>query len=116
MRLVRLPFLSLVALSLVASIVQPLAAQTRQQPGLPSETPTTLKVVTDGFDYIKRDEMIPMRDGVKLHTVILIPKNATKDGARAPILPIGQGMKGGMGGGGGATNFQVPDQSIILVL
>ena len=27
-------------------------------------------------DYIKRIEMIPMRDGVKLHTVIVIPKNA----------------------------------------
>ncbi|SFK74332.1 CocE/NonD family hydrolase [Rhodanobacter glycinis] len=28
------------------------------------------------FDYVKRDVMIPMRDGVKLHTVILIPKGA----------------------------------------
>jgi putative CocE/NonD family hydrolase len=28
------------------------------------------------YDYVKRDVMIPMRDGVKLHTVILIPKNA----------------------------------------
>jgi putative CocE/NonD family hydrolase len=30
----------------------------------------------DGFDYVKRDVMIPMRDGVKLHTVIVIPKHA----------------------------------------
>ena len=27
-------------------------------------------------DYIKRVEMIPMRDGVKLYTVIVIPKGA----------------------------------------
>ena len=33
-------------------------------------------------DYIKRDVMIPMRDGVKLHTVIVVPKGA----ANAPIL------------------------------
>ncbi|MEK6399116.1 MAG: CocE/NonD family hydrolase, partial [Terriglobus sp.] len=35
-----------------------------------------------GWDYTKRDVMIPMRDGVKLHTVILIPKGAK----RAPML------------------------------
>ena len=37
---------------------------------------------TDSFDYVKRDVMIPMRDGVKLHTVIVIPKGAK----HAPIL------------------------------
>jgi putative CocE/NonD family hydrolase len=37
---------------------------------------------TDSFDYIRRNVMIPMRDGVKLYTVILIPKGAH----RAPIL------------------------------
>ncbi|GBR04989.1 CocE/NonD family hydrolase [Acetobacter oeni] len=34
------------------------------------------------FDYVRRDVMIPMRDGVKLHTVILVPKDARN----APIL------------------------------
>ena len=29
-------------------------------------------------DYVKRVEMIPMRDGVKLYTVIVIPKGAKK--------------------------------------
>ena len=53
-----------------------------QYPGLPSETPSTFEPVTDSFDYVKRDVMIPMRDGVKLHTVILVPKGAR----RAPIL------------------------------
>ena len=37
---------------------------------------------TAAYDYIKREVMIPMRDGVKLHTVIVIPKGATN----APIL------------------------------
>jgi putative CocE/NonD family hydrolase len=34
------------------------------------------------YDYIKRVEMVPMRDGVKLYTVIVIPKGAKN----APIL------------------------------
>src|SRR3982751_4049305 len=49
---------------------------------LPSETPAQFKPVTDSFDYARRDEMVPMRDGVKLHTVILVPRGAR----RAPIL------------------------------
>jgi len=49
---------------------------------LPSETPVKFERVTGGFDYVKRDEMIPMRDGVKLHTVIIVPKGAKG----APIL------------------------------
>src|SRR3989449_4489058 len=49
---------------------------------LPNETPTQITPVTDSFDYIRRDVMIPMRDGVKLHTVILVPKGAKN----APIL------------------------------
>src|SRR5437870_995368 len=49
---------------------------------LPNETPTQITPVTVSFDYIRRDVMIPMRDGVKLHTVILVPKGAK----RAPIL------------------------------
>jgi len=62
-----------------------LAAQTApppQYPGLPSETPTKFEPVTDSFDYVKRDVMIPMRDGVKLHTVIIVPKGVRN----APIL------------------------------
>src|SRR5229473_8171454 len=49
---------------------------------LPSETPAQFTPVTDSFDYARRDVMIPMRDGVKLHTVILVPKGAQN----APIL------------------------------
>ena len=53
-----------------------------QSPALPSETPAHFVAVTDRWDFEKRDVMIAMRDGVKLHTVILIPKGAQ----HAPIL------------------------------
>src|SRR3954471_23966840 len=56
--------------------------QTAQAQTLPSERPEQFKAVTDSFDYDRRDVMIPMRDGIKLHTVILVPKGA----AHAPIL------------------------------
>ncbi len=51
-------------------------------PALPSETPARLQAATGGFDHVRREVMIPMRDGVKLHTVVLIPHGA----AGAPIL------------------------------
>ena len=51
-------------------------------PTLPSESPAQFTQHVDSFDYIKREVMIPMRDGVHLQTVILIPRGAT----RAPIL------------------------------
>jgi uncharacterized protein len=51
-------------------------------PDFPSETPATLVPVTADFEYTRRIEMIPMRDGVKLHTVILVPKGAKN----APVL------------------------------
>lgn len=58
------------------------AGQRATPPGLPSETPAAFQPTNHGFDYARREVMIPMRDGVKLHTVILVPKGA----ARAPIL------------------------------
>ena len=53
-----------------------------QYPALPSETPVKLTTTKGSFDYVRREAMIPMRDGVKLHTVILVPKGAR----HAPIL------------------------------
>jgi len=49
---------------------------------LPSDTPKSFKPRTDAYDYVRREEMIAMRDGVKLKTVILVPKDATQ----APML------------------------------
>ena len=46
------------------------------------DIPKTFETPTAGYDYVRRVVMIPMRDGVKLHTVIMIPKKA-KD---APII------------------------------
>ena len=57
------------------------AAQPPSSP-LPSDTPATFEPATGSFDYARREVMIPMRDGVKLHTVILVPKGAKG----APIL------------------------------
>src|SRR5216683_8027047 len=48
--------------------------------GLPSEMPARIEPVTTSFDYVRREAMIPMRDGVKLHTVILVPKGAKNAG------------------------------------
>ena len=52
---------------------------------LPSETPQELKPTNYGLEYERRDVMIAMRDGVKLHTVIIVPKTATTT-KKAPIL------------------------------
>jgi len=49
---------------------------------LPSDTPKTFIPSTNAFDFVKREEMISMRDGVKLKTFILVPKSATN----APML------------------------------
>ncbi len=49
---------------------------------LPTEIPAKFEPTNYGFDHVRREVMIPMRDGVKLHTVILLPKGA----AAAPIL------------------------------
>ncbi len=68
--------LGLSILFLVASTV---FAQT---PTLPSERPDKFEPTNADFEYTRRDVMIPMRDGVKLHTVIIVPKGAR----RAPIL------------------------------
>ncbi|HKE22246.1 MAG TPA: CocE/NonD family hydrolase [Bryobacteraceae bacterium] len=47
-----------------------------------SDIPNSFHPPTDRHDYVKRQVMIPMRDGVKLHTVIVVPKGAHN----APIV------------------------------
>ncbi|BDU19743.1 CocE/NonD family hydrolase [Dyella sp. GSA-30] len=49
---------------------------------LTPDIPAKFTAPTESLDYVKREVMIPMRDGVKLHTVIVIPKGAK----HAPIL------------------------------
>jgi putative CocE/NonD family hydrolase len=74
----KLTLLSLTLALLVLSIKTTRA----QTPTLPSERPDKIEPTNYGFDYVRREVMIPMRDGVKLHTVILVPKGAKA----APIL------------------------------
>jgi uncharacterized protein len=73
--------LTLISLTLALLVlsIKPARAQT---PTLPNETPAKIEPTNYGFDYVRREVMIPMRDGVKLHTVILVPKGAKA----APIL------------------------------
>ncbi len=49
-------------------------------PNYPSETPSTFQPSTYGMDYDRREVMIPARDGVRLYTVILVPKGAKHAG------------------------------------
>ena len=63
------------------AVVQLAAAQQAVPPSL-SEIPATFTPKTDAFDHVRRDEMVAMRDGVKLRTLVFVPKGV-KD---APIL------------------------------
>jgi putative CocE/NonD family hydrolase len=71
-------------LAVLATTAFPAYAQQASEPNNSTQydMPKTFTVNTDSFDFIRKEIMIPMRDGVKLHTVILIPKTAHN----APIL------------------------------
>ncbi len=70
-------FRSLRRLVSLLAVASPILAQApATYPTLPSETPAAFKPVTDSWDHVRRVVEIPMRDGVKLHTVILVPRNA----------------------------------------
>ncbi|MBN9660980.1 MAG: CocE/NonD family hydrolase [Acidobacteria bacterium] len=58
----------------------PAAAQQATPGG--NDVPKEFQAPTGSYDYIRREVMIPMRDGVKLFTSIVIPKGAHD----APIL------------------------------
>src|SRR5262245_58096746 len=61
---------------LLASLLGVVVSAQTPTSGLPSETPAKFEARTDGFDYSRREVMIPMRDGVKLRTIVLVPKGA----------------------------------------
>jgi putative CocE/NonD family hydrolase len=69
---------------LVVLIAPPIThgQQAPKYPNYPSEIPEKFAPGTSGYEYARREVMIAMRDGVKLHTVILVP-NGSK---HAPIL------------------------------
>ncbi len=67
---------------------QPLAAQTGSKAEMVApipvggDIPRTFAPATVGTDFIRRPVEIPMRDGVRLHTVIMIPRGAS----HAPMM------------------------------
>ncbi len=95
---------------LTAALAAALPATARADPAAPppalqsptaGDIPAEFVRPTAGNDYIERIEMVPMRDGVKLFTVIVIPKgahdapivltrtpyNARKRAERTPLAP-----------------------------
>ncbi|WP_296947081.1 CocE/NonD family hydrolase [uncultured Massilia sp.] len=78
----RLSTTALLALSALSFPGLAHAQTAPQYPALPSETPAEFQAPTAGFNYVKRSVMIPMRDGTRLNTVIIVPKGARQ----APIL------------------------------
>jgi hypothetical protein len=78
-------FRQLILRGVAATAVLCLAAAgtaSAQTPPMTPDIPAKFVPPTASYDYVKREVMIPMRDGVKLYTVIVMPKGA-KD---APIL------------------------------
>ena len=68
---------------LAAAVWGPMAASFAQSPEVTpdmvqtgSDIPRKWEEPHPGYNYEKREVMIPMRDGVKLHTVILVPTGA----------------------------------------
>ena len=77
--------LSVAAIVLLAVFELHSIAQIIQPPmdvHAPDEIPNAFLAVTQNFDFVRREEMIPMRDGAKLHTIIMIPRAEE----RMPIL------------------------------
>jgi hypothetical protein len=71
-------------LILLASLTVLGSAAAAQQGTAPAggDIPAAFKPPTEARDYVKREAMIPMRDGTKLYTVIVYPKGLTN----APIV------------------------------
>lgn len=84
---------TLLVVALLAACIGTSQGQTNEKPqsapkypNYPSETPDNLKPATATFDHERREVMIPMRDGVKLHTLILVPRSASKAKPAAILL------------------------------
>ncbi len=69
-------------LALLASIALATTAVAQDKPTAGGDIPAQFVPPTAGQDYVKREVMIPMRDGTKLYTVIVYPKGI----ANAPIV------------------------------
>ena len=66
----------------VAALLAFVALVRAQTLPLTPDIPAKFDTPASSYDYVKRDVMIPMRDGVKLHAVMVVPKGA----GNAPII------------------------------
>ena len=57
-------------------------SSTSSASSLQGETPPDFSPASRTFDFVRRDVLVPMRDGVRLRTIILVPRRASG----APIL------------------------------
>src|SRR5262245_50374471 len=73
--------LILAAIGVTGIAIASPGAQQQTAPLTP-DIPPRFEAPTAANDYVKREVMIPMRDGVRLHTVIVVPKGARN----APLL------------------------------
>ncbi len=62
-----------IAAAALFTLAASLSGQTRP---LTPDIPPAFTLPTASYDYVKREVMVPMRDGVRLYTVIVVPKDA----------------------------------------
>src|SRR4029077_17917846 len=85
--------------AVIAFAVIALAAATpagAQDSARANDVPAKFTAPQTGFDYVKRVEMVPMRDGGKLYTVIVVPngaKNAPMILTRTPYNAAGRAQR-----------------------
>jgi hypothetical protein len=68
--------LSIAGLLTVAAIECLLLPAPAEAQAAASDIPSKFDVPPEAHDFVKREVMIPMRDGVKLFTVLVVPKGA----------------------------------------
>ena len=77
----KLVLLASIALATVSSAQVPQTVSDKTAPA-GGDVPAKFVPATANRDYVKREVMVPMRDGTKLYTVIVYPKGLTN----APIV------------------------------
>jgi putative CocE/NonD family hydrolase len=83
----------------------------------PSETPDKFIATSDGHNYARRVVDIPMRDGVKLHTVILVPKGARHEGILLTRTPYdANALTNNTRSGNLATSLQGYDNATDVIV
>lgn len=101
----------------LASHAQTTETPKPQYPGYPSETPLKFEATTDGHNYTRRVVKIPMRDGVKLHTVILVPAGARHAGMLMTRTPYNaDGLTSNSQSGNLATALQGYDNATDIIV